>query len=309
MDTDVKRVLFIPQNYFVEPRPHQEWFEEFNKVFDCTYFNEMMLNKNNLGKVDFIFVQSGAIPLSLLRTLRINTEAQVIQWTGDCRSDCMSGVTDYRGHLDLTLLAVGIGQREMYEKVLLSPVDYLQQGVFKEFFIPAQELQTGNIVFIGNNYDQFEGAIERTELCKTLSSCFDSFEVIGNGFNLAGFNNKRSVPYIDSAKIYNESYISISHACFNEIEGYYSNRTLDILASGSCCLMRYVPNVEKFFTDMEHVVFYKTNDEAVEKIKFLLDNPEVRNKIANNGCILAKEKHTFAYRVKEITEYLQKLKK
>lgn len=301
----MKKLLFIPQHYFAEPRPHEEWFIEFSKVFDCVYHNDN--NVYSILSFDYIFVQSGAILARDLHMLKSYIGGKVIQWTGDCRDECMSSVTDYENLVDLTLLAVGIGQKSIYEKALNIKVDYLQQGVFKEFYLPFKPLQSGGIVFIGNNYDYFEGAIERTNLCKKLSSCFDSFEVVGNGFNLEGFNNKRSIPYIDSAKIYNESYISISHACFNDVEGYYSNRTLDILASGSCCLMRYVPNIEKFFTDMEHVVFYKNNDEAVAKIKMLLDNPELRNKIALSGQKLAMEKHTFGYRVKEINEYLQKL--
>jgi len=236
--------------------------------------------------------------------LKSATSAKVIQWTGDARSEVMENVTQYKGIADLTLLAVGIGQKEMYESALGCPVDYLQQGVFDSFFIEPQELTEGKTVFIGNNYDQFEGARERAKLCRDLA--YDTtFETIGNGWNWR-HNNTRSIPYHESAKIYNESYISISHACFNDVEGYYSNRTIDIMAAGGCCLMRYVPNAEKFFKHEENVMFYQTNEEAVSIIKFLKQNPDVRNEIAWSGHNLAKKYHTFKYRAKELKELIQK---
>ncbi len=306
MDTDIKKLLFIPQHYYVHPPPHVEWLNSFAPFFKCDYFCGVIESASNY---DYIFVQSGAIDSNSLKRLKEKTGAKVIQWTGDCRSEIMNGVADYKNIADLTLLAVGIGQKEMYEAFLKHPVEYLQQGVAKSFLLEPNYLSDGNIVFIGNNYDHFEGAIERTELCKVLSSSFDKFEVIGNGFNLPEFNNKRSIPYYDSAEIYNKAYISISHACFNDIEGYYSNRTIDIMGAGGCCLMRYVPNIESIFTDIEHCIFYRTNDEAIEKIRLLLANPELRNKIAMQGHREVLSRHTFGYRTHQINEYIQKLKK
>jgi hypothetical protein len=185
----------------------------------------------------------------------------------------------------------------------------LQQGVFNSFFVEPKELQSGKVVFIGNNYDHFEGAVERENLCLILSSRmngFEDFEVIGNGFDNGMFNNTRSISYHESATIYNESYISISHACFNDIEGYYSNRTFDIMASGGCCLMRYAKGAEKYFTHEENVMFYHTNEEAIEIIKFLIANPDVRNAIALSGYNLANKYHTFDVRAKELKQLIDK---
>jgi hypothetical protein len=292
----VKKLLYIPLGW--QTKAHPELFESFCKEF-ITYEHEDLEQSINFFP-DYIYVQSGAIEPHILAEIKSATNATVIQWTGDCRTECMDNVSQYKHIADLTLLAVGIGQREMYEKALGHPVKYLQQGVLKSFFLEPQNLESGAIVFIGNNYNQFEGAVERTKLCATLSESFSQFEVIGNGFNMPQFNNSRSIDYMQSPKIYNEAYISISHACFNDIVGYYSNRTLDIMASGGCCLMRRVPNIENMFKDMEHCVFYNTNEEAIEKIKMLIANPQLRNAIAISGQIEVLKYHSFDHRVLEI---------
>ena len=300
----MKKLLFIPLGWQSKPNP--DLFNAFCKEFETLHYESLV--EAILFDPDFIYVQCGAISVSDLYELKKESGAKVVQWTGDCRAELMQNVLEFKDIADLTLLAVGIGQKEMYEKALNHRVGYLQQGVFNSFFLPVKtEFETGSVVFIGNNYDHFEGALERTELCEVLSECFEYFEVIGNGFNSPEFSNTRSVPYIDSAEIYNNAYISISHACFNEIEGYYSNRTLDIMAAGGCCLMRRVPNCEELFVDMKHVVYYRDSEEAVDKIIMLFSNPEIRNSVSLAGQNLVKKFHTFDYRVKEIKSALEKI--
>lgn len=294
------RLLFIPLHYNADIKPHKEWFDAMNHHFDTVYFNSCVS-----GNFDYVLLQSGAFTLSALNIIQSTLgNPKVIQWTGDCRPDVLPEVMAYKETADLTLLVAGIGQKEMYETALGSPVDYLQQGVFNSFFIAPIKIDSGKVVFIGNNYDQFPGAVERSLLCLDLAK-FSEFETIGNGWDRC-YNNTRSIPYDQSAKIYNESYISISHACFNDVEGYYSNRTLDIMAAGGCCLMRRTPNIEQFFTDGYDCVLYSTNEEAVEKIKYLQARTEIRNLIALNGHNTAKQKHTFGVRAKEIKQLIEK---
>lgn len=297
----MKKLLFIPLGWELKPNP--DLFYAFSKKFETMHYESLV--EAILFCPDFIYVQSGAIDVSVIHELKRECGSYVIQWTGDCRpNELLPEVMNYKNVADLTLLVAGIGQKEMYEKALGSPVGYLQQGVFNSFFMKPQLYPNADIVFIGNNYDHFEGAIERTNLCKTLSLTFDEFEVIGNGFNHPEFNNHRSCDYLESAKIYNEAYISISHACFNDVEGYYSNRTIDIMASGGCCLMRRFPNCEDFFTDMKHCVFYSNNEECVDKIKMLFRNPEIRNSIALEGFNFASKFHSFDVRVNQIKNKL-----
>lgn len=301
----MKKLLFIPLDYDKNPNP--DFFKALSCVYDVMPYSFRLENRTLIQGFDpdYIFAQFGAIDPGLLSYIKQNTGAKVIMWTGDARAELMDNVTQYKGVCDLALLAVGVGQWGIYEAAMDCPVDYMQQGVFNSFFIEPQKMFSFKTVFIGNNYDHFPGAVERGELCKILAKEFIAFETIGNGYG-SEHNNKVSCTYEQSAIIYNRSYISISHACFNDIEGYYSNRTIDIMAACGCCLQRWFPGIENYFTDGYDCIVYRTNDEAIEKIKYLIERPEIRNLIALNGHNTVKQKHTFNHRAKELKQLIEK---
>lgn len=302
----MKKMLFIPLDYM--HNPYQELYESFCKKFDTMYFKD--LNSAILFNPDYIYCHSMAISPNDLSLIKNECNSFVIQWTGNVRDYVLPEVEAYKDVCDLTLLASGIAQKEMYEKVLKHPVRYLQHHVSNWQFIEAKNVEnTEKIIFIGNAYDQFEGALERNELCAILTSEFEQFEVWGNGFKLPQYRNPDSILFSETQPMYNNAYISISANCFNNLEGYYSDRPLHIMAAGGCCLMRYVPSLENLFTDMDHCVFYRSNDEAVEKIKYLINNPETRNRIAKSGQDHVLKFHCNDFRILEIIEYLKEFNK
>lgn len=300
------KLLFIPLDYHVSAQ--QDLFNAFCEGYDTMYYTTL---HQAIGFMpEYIYVQSGAIKAERLLALKQKTGAFIFQWTGDCRDWVLPEVIDYKDICDATFLACGLSQKDMYEKILGHPVFYLQHGVSPWNFKNVQcELSNKKTVFIGNAYNQFSGAVERNELCKFLSSKLNTFEVIGSGFNLPYYNNHRTIPFNDTFDIYNNSYIGVSSSIYNDKAGYWSNRMMDIMASGTCCLTRYVPFMDKLYNDMEHCVFFNTHDEAFEKIEMLMSNPELRNRIALNGQEHVKKFHTLSYRVKEMTDELLKLKK
>lgn len=303
----MKRLLFIPLDWQLPVKPHQAYYTSLASHFNVLYYLDQPSSIN--FSPDIIFVHSGALVPELLTELKDMTGATVIQWTGDCRSELLQPVMSYKGICDITALACGIGQKDMYEDAMGHKVYYLQHAVEPYQFLSVRENLTKpeKVVFIGNNYDQFPGAVERTQLCKALSIVFSAnFEVIGNGFASHEFKNSRAIKYDQTPEIYSNSYIGISANIYNDIEGYWSNRPLDIMAAGSCCLMRYTPRMEKWFTDMQDCVFFSSNTEAISKIQMLLDNPELRNKIALTGQKKVKMFHSYDSRVLELMEIIEK---
>ena len=77
------------------------------------------------------------------------------------------------------------------------------------------------------------------------------------------------------------------------------------MAAGGCCLQRWFPGLEYHFTDGYDCVVYRTNEEAIEKIHYLTDRPDIRNMIARNGHNTAKQKHTFKARVAQMKEQMK----
>lgn len=297
----MKRLLYIPLNY--HQNSHPALLSAFKLYFNCEQFTT--LQAANEFNPHYVYVQSGAIHPQLLQYVKIQTNAKIIQWTGDCRREPLSEVLAYKDICDLTLLACAIGQQDMYAPLLPHPVKYWQHAVNQSQFRTVQtELKQKHIRFIGNSYAHFDGAVERDLLCKKLTAEFPLFEVWGNGYATGEYRNPDSIPFPKIFDKYNQTYISLSSNIFNDIEGYWSNRPLTIMAAGSCCLMRYTPNAENWFTDMEHCVFYKTEEEAIDKINYLLAHPDVRNKIAQQGQLLVQEKHTYNYRAHEFKQLL-----
>lgn len=298
----MKKLLFIPLDY--KYRPHEDWYKGFCKYYDCLHYSDK--ESAILFMPELIFVQSGALAPTELIEIKQRTGAVVMQWTGDCREDLLPDVLAYKDISDIIFLACGIAQKSMYENAMNQPVYYLQHGVSEYRFAPVKEnIEDGKITFIGNNYNQFSGDIERTALLKMLSPIFKNLEIWGSGFNMEGFNNVGSIPYSETVQIYNNSFISISSSIFNDKEGYWSCRPLDIMAAGACCLIQYVPNLENYFTDMEDCVYYRTNYEAAILINYLLSEPELRNKIAKKGQQKVMERHTWEYRAFEVKQALE----
>ena len=72
-------------------------------------------------------------------------------------------------------------------------------------------------------------------------------------------------------------------------------RLFESTGLGSCLLTDYKNNLTEFFSTDE-IITYRNNDEAVEKIKYLADNPEVAKQIAQKGMKKTLKEHTIQAR-------------
>lgn len=290
----MKRLLYIPMDYRLQP--NKAWYDAFCKHFEAKYYTT--IGEAVAFRPHYIFMQSGAImgeEIHLMKALGTT----IIQWTGDARHELLPEVLNTPA--DITFLASGIAQKEMYEKALGHKVYYLQHAA-SEFRGVNKEAK--GIVFVGNNYSEFPGAVERSELCKILSQEFEDFNVYGSGFSSPEYRNPGTIPYEQVADLYNNSFISISASIFNDMEGYWSNRPLDIMAAGSYSLMRYSPNLEKYFRNGVDCIFYHTAQDAIYAINFLKSNRIFRDYITEHGQKTIQRLHTYDIRVSQIIEVL-----
>jgi glycosyltransferase involved in cell wall biosynthesis len=62
----------------------------------------------------------------------------------------------------------------------------------------------------------------------------------------------------------------------------------------------------QLFQDWEHLVFYDSDNhnDLIEKVKYLIKNPDIAQRIANNGYHICHQKHTLKCRVEEILLWL-----
>lgn len=78
----------------------------------------------------------------------------------------------------------------------------------------------------------------------------------------------------------------------NNKGGNGSDRIFKVIGSGSFLLCEYSEDIPKLFTVGEDLDVFHTKEEMDEKIKFYLENPEIREKIAKQGEKTVREKYT-----------------
>ena len=87
-----------------------------------------------------------------------------------------------------------------------------------------------------------------------------------------------------------------------------TERIANIMLSGACCLSDETSYLKEHFADGEDIVLFRADylDGLVDKIRYLLQNDEVREKIASNGKEKALREHTWRKRTEELLELIHK---
>lgn len=100
----------------------------------------------------------------------------------------------------------------------------------------------------------------------------------------------------DTAKKFSQSRILLNESVLQDM----NMRTFEAMACKQMLLTEDVPPIHGLFEDKKHLVLFKTIDEAVEKAKYYLANPEERKAIAEAGYQEVLAKHTYNHRAREI---------
>ncbi len=89
---------------------------------------------------------------------------------------------------------------------------------------------------------------------------------------------------------------------------YASNmRLFEATGVGTCLLTDWKDNLPELFEPDREVVTYKSVEECIEKVKWLLDNPQEREAIALAGQARTLRDHTFDKRAIQLDEIIKKM--
>lgn len=100
----------------------------------------------------------------------------------------------------------------------------------------------------------------------------------------------------DAARKYCQSKVVLNISIKDDI----NMRVFETMATGSFLLTNWIPTLGDLFKDGEHLVTYRTLDEAVEKTKYYLAHETDREEIALAGQKEVLAKHTYSHRVEKI---------
>lgn len=86
-------------------------------------------------------------------------------------------------------------------------------------------------------------------------------------------------------------------------------RLFEATGVGTCLLTDWKENLHALFEPEKEVVTYRSVEECVEKVRWLLDHPAEREKIRNAGQDHTLNEHTFTQRAAVLSELIRKLMK
>jgi len=109
---------------------------------------------------------------------------------------------------------------------------------------------------------------------------------------------------LDMYKTLAQSRITINRH-INVAEKYANNmRLYEATGMGTCLITDWKENLHTIFKLDEEVVTYRSADELIEKVNYLLENDDERKKIAKTGQKRTLKDHTYENRMKELSKIL-----
>lgn len=140
-----------------------------------------------------------------------------------------------------------------------------------------------DVVFIGLMYENRKKALE--ELAKHAKV----------------FASPAGIIFEDCTKIYNQGKISFNWSSNDDIP----MRIFEGMAYGNLVLTNRITGLDQLFKEDKHYIGFSSMEELIEKIDYLMSNPEIIDKISEAGYMEVEE-HTYINRCKDILDHVFK---
>jgi hypothetical protein len=225
----------------------------------------------------------------------IHAETFVALWYVDCFGALVPRwLSALMPHVDLFLTSAK-GMIPAYQRHTSAPVRWVYEGVhlpsFPRLRASGSELTPyrSEVAFVGNvRHSRNAKPAARERLLDAVHRRFD-LRVWGPQGLPPDTRMKRL--NVLEWPAYNRELVRICNATpivlgineVNSVELYFSNRTFLTLACGGFHLTHYVPGLERMFENRRHLVWFHSDAECLELIRYYLDHPRQRRAIARAG--------------------------
>jgi glycosyltransferase involved in cell wall biosynthesis len=165
-------------------------------------------------------------------------------------------------------------------------VYWVVEGAHLPLLQPQKNEQTKDVSFFGSVV-HVRNDHERCSFLRELAEKYD-FHLYGGDstrkFSDFQFTNAYGPVWNeDLAKAISETKIVIGFNSPNTVLLYWSNRLYVTLACKGFLITAYVPGIERVFENHKDLVWFSSREELYELIEYYLNNPEQREKIAQQG--------------------------
>jgi glycosyltransferase involved in cell wall biosynthesis len=201
-------------------------------------------------------------------------------------SNCVDGIIcNHEPDLDFIVNLLNIDKPILFQPFAIDPLIFNDDLNFSRRKAQAFFRGKVNTYYTSNSYTERQLLIQ--ELSHLDLACLESFE-----------ENLSLSQYVDELRSY-QILLNLP-----SLSPTLTARVFEAMGCGGLLLQNQVKGAEsnRFFKDWEHLVFYdpsNTND-LIEKIKYLLKNPNLCKKISQQGYYLCHQQHTLKSRIEEI---------
>ena len=276
------------------------------KEINCgiTNVNEHIIGTCQEWKPDLVFFQVQTPNIIKIQTLLEIAALDILafNFTGDVRAPLPDWYLELAPHFTSTLFTNMNDVNTVRDNNWNS--DFLNNGFDPEIYKPEGEIKVvPPIIFMGNNYGAgyFPLSQERIDTVYALKKEFGTeFGLYGNGWNNVDGNFNHS--QVEEAAVYRGAKIAINLSHF-EYEDYSSDRLLRILGTGTMCISKWYPGIDKI-----PLMYYKDWKELFELCDLFLSDTSHRQILAKAGGFYAHHSFTFDHMVQNIIKLYDKYK-
>jgi hypothetical protein len=275
--------------------------------------NEALLERSAAHQPDWVWLQiqdTGVIQPATLRRLREALPGTVVtHWTGDMRPSVSAYMADVCNATHMTL-ASSTGQLDAFVRAGAPVAYYCQIGVdFEEDMLGLPDweppFRVPDVVLCANYYGH---AFKESELRR---SAILALQAAGVDVGIVGGGWPARLPTLgvcgvkQQHHVWRRAQVALNVNHFNGVAGYYSDRQLIAMGSGTPLVCRYVPGLEDEFEDGTHCFFYRDDHELVDRVRRLIDDPDLRARVGRAGRDQIIRCHTWFDRILSILPLIE----
>uniref|UniRef100_A0A6M3XDL3 Putative glycosyltransferase n=1 Tax=viral metagenome TaxID=1070528 RepID=A0A6M3XDL3_9ZZZZ len=270
---------FMAFNYSVVPVNYRTIINKYGMLV----FEELLLHTIQNYKPEFVlFSKTNGINPELIT--KCNKYTKTFYWFMDSITVAASApyYVEYAKNANY-VSCTGGGVAQWFTEQTGKPCYHIFDGGDIDIFKPVEqdEEYIADISFIGGKTterDYFKDVLENLDL---------DIKFYGNGYGKEVINE-------EFAKVCASSKLMLSLNTFNDVPDYFSNRLLRYMGCGSCVLhLDRTETLNKYFTHMQNIVFFKNEEELIDNINYLINNPDEITKIGINSRDLVINKYTW----------------
>lgn len=182
--------------------------------------------------------------------------------------------------------------------------------------VPPKDQYRHDLVFVGNNYDDYPSRQQGTEIILNplLSGDFD-IKVYGNEWwidhsrriCLSPAHYGGYLPNEDLPAVCSSAKIILGMHSVNTSRTMMSMRTFEILGSAGFYLTQWTEAIENLFQNHKHLVWSRSAQETLDLVNYYLQHPELRIKIARQGQEEVYANHTYHKRIHDLQAPLEQI--